>query len=151
MKGPVPVIPVLKPTDHDIQTLPRLQLTSSDILWNPNDLFCNYTEEPIEAWYNDDPVYQRMSRMQILENVSSRNKTISSITGSPRPNKCDASYLARLWGIGLKAAQQTLESTLQNSIRTTNELPLKSNYFDKRVDCRCRYGRRYGFNYSEEK
>ena len=32
-----------------------------------------------------------------------------------------------------------------------NKLPLKSNYFDKRVDCRCGYGRGYGFKFSEEK
>ncbi len=30
-------------------------------------------------------------------------------------------------------------------------LPLKSNYFDKRVDCRCGYGRGYEFTSSQKK
>ena len=124
MKGPVPVIPVTKPTDIEVQTLPRLQLTSSDTLWNPNELFGNYTEESGNAWYDNDPVYQMISGMEILENVATRDKMISSIIGSPRSNKCDARYLAKLWGIGLKAAQRTIDSTTQTSRRTSNELGL---------------------------
>ena len=46
--------------------------------------------------------------------------------------------------------QEALNPTEDNEAKV-DYLPLKSNYFDKRVDCRCGYGQGYGFKYSEEK
>ena len=124
MKGPVPVIPVMRPTEIELQTLPRLQLTSDNILWNPNEIFGSLDDEPGSAWYDDDPTYHMVSGLKTLGNIASRDKVISSISGSVRPNKCDARYLSKLWGIGLKAAQRTIDSTTQTSIRMSNELGL---------------------------
>ena len=137
MKGPVPVVSLLKPTELEVQTLPRLKLTPSDILWNPNEIFRNYIEEPRDIWYDNDPIYHMVSGMEILENVASHDKRISSITSPPKLSKCDARYLARIWGVGLKAAQQTIDSTTQTSIRISNELGLS-----KRVRTRV-HQRRY--------
>ena len=137
MKGPVPVIPVMRPTEIEVQTLPRLQLTSSDIFWNPNEIFGNFDEELQDTWHDNDPTYHMVSGMEILENIATRDTTISSINNSPRSSKCDARYLAKLWGIGLKAAQRTIDSTFQTSIRTSNDLGLS-----KRVRTRV-HQRRY--------
>ena len=111
MKGPVPVIPVMRPTEIEVQTLPRLQLTSSDILWNPNEIFGNFDEELQDTWHDDDPTYHMVSGMEILGNIATRDTIISSINNSSWSSKCDARYLAKLLGIGLKAAQRTIDST----------------------------------------
>ena len=82
MKGPVPVIPVMRPTEIEVQTLPRLQLTSSDILWNPNEIFGNFDEELQDTWHDDDPTYHMVSGMEILGNIATRDTIISSINNS---------------------------------------------------------------------
>ena len=49
-----------------------------------------------------------------------------------------------------KEEYATYDGTYQGFTYWTKN-PLKSNYFDKRVDCQCGYGWGYGFKYSKEK
>ena len=123
MRGPVPVIPILKPTDLEIQTLPRLQLTSDEVIWNPNEIFGNEADIPGNDWYiEDDQDYHHVSGLAMLKNALNHSKMIKSIEGLPRTSKCNANHLSRLWGIGLKAAQRTIDSTTQMSIRSSHGL-----------------------------
>ena len=39
MNGPIPYLPISKPTSNDIEYLPRIKLTADDIEWDPHSIF----------------------------------------------------------------------------------------------------------------
>ena len=41
MKGPVPILPISRPNHNDLEVLPRLQLTSDEVVWDPSSIFGN--------------------------------------------------------------------------------------------------------------
>ncbi len=137
MKGPVPVILVLKPTKYDAQTLPRLQMTSDEILWETHEIFGDQLRDVIINQDIFDPDYYHVSNMDILRNITTHNMSISGVRGTPGSGKCSPDHLAKLWGIGLKAAERTLNSTTQATVRSTDGLGMS-----KRVRTRV-HQRRY--------
>ena len=114
MKGPVPALPVSKPTESDLMVLPKLQLTSDDIIWDPNIIFGDGTESLIQT-YETSTDYD-ISCMMALDKIVEYHE-INSVRNKARDGKCSAAHLAKLWGIGLKAAERTLASTTQLSRR----------------------------------
>ena len=121
MKGPVPVLPVLRPTELEVHTLPRLQLTSSDVTWDPHEIFGQDYSDLVNDWHISDPNYNTVSGMSTLQRIADQYIRTMAVQGSAHNNKCSASFLSDLWGIGLKAAQRTIESTTQRSIKKGNK------------------------------
>ena len=114
MKGPVPVVPISKPTSEDVTLLRKLQLTSDDIPWDPRSIF-GLEDDPINALidYDDDYYISCAMDMHILL----ERHEIKSMRARERDGKCSAAHLAKLWGIGSKAAERTLTATTQLSRR----------------------------------
>ena len=61
MKGPVPALPVSKPTQNELTLLPRLQLTSDDVVWDPNVIFGNTTD--IVQFIRTSPILTTISHV----------------------------------------------------------------------------------------
>ena len=55
-----------------------------------------------------------------LKSVTARDKRLAAVRTSEKGRPVSARRLAKLWGIGLKAAERTLESTTQRVIRTVS-------------------------------
>ena len=108
MKGPVPVLPVSKPNAEDLVLLPKLQLTSDDQPWVPQDIFGNEIEEA-QPYYPIKDEYYISGLMELQGMVYHHN--INSIRNSSRDGKCSAGHLSRLWGIDIKAAERTVTAT----------------------------------------
>lgn len=114
MNGPVPFLPISKPTTDDLTLLPRLQLTSDEVTWEPSIIFGS-THEDSSVIYETDDDYYISGLMQLEEMVSRHN--IFALQASGRDGKCSAAHLSKLWGIGLKAAERTITATTQRSRR----------------------------------
>ena len=79
MNGPIPFLPISKPSENDIDWLPRLKLTSNDIEWDPQSIFntvttsgYNYLEGDFEIAYN-------------IQGVSTLEKIVHTAVGSVYP------------------------------------------------------------------
>ena len=120
MKGPVPVIPVLRPTKFEAQTLLRLQLTSREVLWDPHEICGHEYNEIEDDWHRSDPNYYLFSEISILWSITNRHIKTMVVQSLSHFNKCDTSFLAGLWGIGLIAAQRAIDSTTQTSVRRSD-------------------------------
>ena len=114
MKGPVPVLPVSKPLKEDLMLLPKLQLTSEDVLWSPQEIFGGNTDTYSSYYEGDDDYF--ISGIMEMHRIVELNE-IKSIRNTNKNGKCSASHLSKLWGIGIKAAERTIESTTQLSRR----------------------------------
>ena len=106
----VPALPVSKLTEEELILLPRLQLTSDDVMWDPNVIFGNEFNRPTQL-YGSNLDYD-VSCMMILDNIIEHHN-VSSLGAKAKDGKCSATHLSKLWGIGLKAAERTLSSTTQ--------------------------------------
>ena len=116
MKGPVPVIPVSKPSNDDIMLLPRLQLTSDEVIWEPNIIFGNALEDHGTIYFETNDDYYISGIMQ-LQGIVDQHNTVCSLRTNSMDGKCSATHLSKLWGIGLKAAERTITATTQLSRR----------------------------------
>ena len=114
MKGPVPILPISKPNNHDLEILPRLQLTSDEVIWDPNSIFGSDYED-LSNIYECSEDYH-ISGIMSLHDIINKHQ-INSFRARGKDGKCSASHLSKLWGIGLKAAERTITSTTQLSQR----------------------------------
>lgn len=115
MKGPVPVIPVLKPYHEELTILPGLQLASDDIPWDPHTLFGNELE--IHHSYFDCDNNCKISDIMVEMQRMVDNYEISTLRANSKDGNCSTTHLAKLWGIFIKAANQTITATSQLSKR----------------------------------
>ena len=114
MKGPVPVLNVSKPRVEDLTLLPKLQLTSEDTPWLPHAIFGDGFEDGHTYHECDDDYY--ISGLMEMHKIIEHHK-INSIRNTNKGGKCSADHLSKLWGIGIKAAERTIDSTTQLSRR----------------------------------
>ena len=120
MNGPIPYLPISKPTNEDIEYLPRIKLTSDDIEWDPQEIFNNTSKQVysyLEEDFNISSYVQGISALNAA--VQYHTERISAISHQYN-GKFKAEDLANLWGIGIKAAEKTLKSTTQLSTRHLN-------------------------------
>ena len=117
MHGPIPYLPVSKPTQNDINYLPWVKLTSDEVEWDPHYIF-NEGKTNIYPYLEDDfEISYNIQGLRTLETaISKHESTIAAMTLS-YSGKYSADKLANLWGIGLKAAERTLKFTTQLSTR----------------------------------
>ena len=114
MHGPVPILPVTKPQKGDLKLLPRLQLTSDEIMWEPDKIFGNEYDD--YHYFFDSSEDNYISGVMLLQEAIDLHR-INSLRTKGSNGKCSAAHLAKLWGIGLKAAERTITSTTQLSRR----------------------------------
>ena len=117
MNGPIPYIPISKPTQNDIDYLPWIKLTSDEIEWDPHYIFNKGKSNIYPYLENDFEISYNIQGLKIIEMaVDLHDKSIAAMALS-HSNKLSPDKLANLWGIGIKAAQRTLKSTTQTSTR----------------------------------
>ena len=92
--------------------LPRLQLTSEEVIWEPNIIFGNTLENYNSMYYETSDDYYISGMMQ-LQGIIDHHNMICSLRATGMESKCSAAHLSRLWGIGLKAAERTITATTQ--------------------------------------
>ena len=93
MRGPVPILPISKPNDLDIEMLPRLQLTSDDVTWDPGTIFGNGYDDLNELYdYSDDYYIRGVMLLQDMIN----SHEINSLRAKGRDGKCSAAHLSKL-------------------------------------------------------
>ena len=120
MNGPIPYIPVSKPTWNDLENLPRLKLTSDEIEWDPQYIFNGENNGKYPYLEDDSNISYCVQGLGILNEVVNQHELrISALTHNDK-GKLTAERLAHLWGIGVKAAERTLKSTTQLSTRHLN-------------------------------
>ena len=120
MNGPIPFLPISKPTIEDVEYLPRIKLTSDDIEWDPQYLFNGMNSNEYKYLENDTEIYQSIAGITVLEKVVKYHNQCISAVSHLNNGKFKSEDLANLWGIGLKAAQKTLKATTQLSTRHLN-------------------------------
>ena len=120
MNGPIPYLPISKPTQNDIEWLPRITLTSDEHEWDPQFIF-NGKDTNLYTYLenNFDTPYYIQGLTSLHEMVNHNEKRISSLRYSTgemfSPDK-----LARLWGICINSTKRTLKATTQLSTRYLN-------------------------------
>ena len=57
MKGPVPILPVSKPCRNDLELLPRLQLTTNEIMWEPKIILGNEYNDHSHVFESSDDYF----------------------------------------------------------------------------------------------
>ena len=120
MNGPIPYLPISKPTSNDIEYLPRIKLTADDIEWDPHSIFNEPNVSEYKYLEHDFDISWNIQGISTLKQVvQSHSNRISAITHLNN-GKFKAEDLANLWGIGINAAQRTLKSTTQLSTRHLN-------------------------------
>ena len=120
MNGPIPYVPVSRPSQHDIEYLPRLTLTRDDVEWDPQYIF-NEGQQTIHPYLENDYIlsYDIQGLRALSEMVTQHESRISALAHM-NSGKLTANEIATLWGIGIKAAERTLRSTTQLSTRHLN-------------------------------
>ena len=120
MNGPIPYLPISKPSINDIEYLPRIKMTADDIDWDPHRIFnqphlseYKYLEQDFDISYN-------IQGVGILRRVIQTHNTRVAAISHLYNGKFNANDLANLWGIGINAASKTLKSTTQLSTRHLN-------------------------------
>ena len=118
--GPIPYIPISKPTQNDIEWLPRITMTSDENEWGPLFIFNSNDTNLYTYLENDFDILHNIQCLTSLrEMVNHHEKRISSLKYSAS-KKSSPDKLARLWGIGINAAKRTLKTTTQLSTRYLN-------------------------------
>ena len=120
MNGPIPYIPVSKPTLIDLENLPRFKLTSDEIEWDPQYIFKGMNDSKYSYLEGDADIAYCIQGLGILNEVVSQHEMRVSALAHKEKGKINAERLAYLWGIGIKAAERTLKSTTQLSTRHLN-------------------------------
>ena len=135
--GPLPYLPVRRPTKWEIDNCPRLQL-SDRVPWDPFSLknsFCatsfNDGENIIDSLDDVDPISAELMSTQ-LYNVLSMSTSIELNDGedvslisalkSKQKSTMTAAELSKHLHIGLKTAAKTLKATTHQCIRSTGLL-----------------------------
>ena len=117
MNGPIPFLPISKPSENDIEGLPRLKLTANDIEWDPQNIFNSMNTGGYKYLEEDFEIAHTIQGVSTLEKIAhTHSQRISSISHMHN-GKFKAEDLANLWGIGVKAANKTLRATTQLSTR----------------------------------
>ncbi len=114
--GPVSYLPVRFPNDEEMNFCERLELTCGDSAWDPsclnglNQISATQTipSSPLEDELLQSNLYSDLSEKVFINAIS--HSTSMGQHQSPES-------LAKLWHIGLEAAQRTLKATTQDSIR----------------------------------
>lgn len=133
--GPMPYLPVRKPTNEELLTCDEIVFTGLDE-WNPYEFsLINATTSIVHGeymnlpeWdYDEDYYYDLMSFRQ-LSQVNTEQLLLNdidrftSVFGSKKKESLTPIELSRLWKIGLKTATRTLKATTHQCIRTTGAL-----------------------------
>ena len=120
MNGPIPYLPISKPSTNDIEFLPRIKLTSDDIEWDPYAIFNEQRTNEYKYLEHDFDISWNIQGLNTLDHIinvhSKRILAISHLNNG----KFKAEDLANLWGIGTNAAQRTLNATTQLATRHLN-------------------------------
>jgi hypothetical protein len=114
--GPVSYLPVRFPNDEEMNFCERLELTCGDAAWDPsclnglNQISATRTtpSSPLEDELLQSNLYSDLSEKVFINAIS--HSTFMGQHQSPES-------LAKLWHIGLEAAQRTLKATTQDFIR----------------------------------
>ena len=120
MNGPIPYLPVSKPSLNDVEYLPRIQITSDEIEWDPHSIF-NTSQPSVYKYLEQDlDISWNVKGTNILSQiVQTHNSRISAIAHL-NDGKFKADDLANLWGIGSSATARTLKATTQLATRYLN-------------------------------
>lgn len=114
LHGPVPFIPVRKPTKDEFHSCEHVILTSFE-RWDPN-LFLSDATHNISKFHFDNGEKERyhdVSPSSITHIMSTVLDCIQNVWSVKHTKKgeIDASYLSKLWDIPLKVARKTLAAT----------------------------------------
>ena len=114
MNGPVPFIPVRKPTDNDLEFCEIYDITSPEE-WNPSHIFGDSHDfQHISAvdleLHKSSPDHLIFSEYNIQHMMNNIHISSSSLT---RKREMDPQTLAELWNIPLDSAKRTLHSTIR--------------------------------------
>ena len=120
MNGPIPYIPVSRPNKEDIEWLPRLKLTRDDVEWDPQFIF-NEGQKNIHPYLEDDfNISYNIQGLRALNDIVNQHENRIAAITHLNTSKLTGNDLAKLWGIGIKAADRTLKATTQLSTRYLN-------------------------------
>ena len=133
--GVLPYLRVRRPTNKELDSCKRLQLTSEGE-WNPNDFNGILSSMQHEQSQDDingnhhDPTSKQLLHSNLASILAAQpmlypnNETYSTLSAikSVSKNTITPEALSKLWGIGLKTASRTLKSTTHKCIRSTGLL-----------------------------
>ena len=113
MNGPVPYLPVRKPTADDIASCEIFDITSPEE-WNPSLIFNNHhdfqhvsnVEIEIKKFSVDSYIFNDTELQLMMQNIFCISSTHHTKKGEINPQS-----LARLWNIPLEHAKRTLQTT----------------------------------------
>ena len=81
MNGPIPYLPISKPTQNDIEYLPRVKLTSDDIEWDPHYIFNDGKDNSYPYLEEDFEISHSIQGLKALEDVVDQHqKSIAAAT-----------------------------------------------------------------------
>ena len=136
--GPLPYIPVRRPTNEEILTCDEIILTSTND-WDPYDelsfhLYNVNSEDDFNTSFeydspdDNDDIFDLMGHRALSQLDSHRilkeatNNNFIHATTSVKKDSLSPSNLSKLWRIGLKTAERTLKSTSHQCIKTAGDL-----------------------------
>ena len=120
MNGPIPYIPITKPSLNDVEYLPRIKLTSDDIEWDPHKIFNEPRPNEYKYLERDFDISYNIQGINLLREIVQTHTTRVAAIAHANDGKFKANDIANLWGIGSKAAERTLKATTQLSTRHLN-------------------------------
>ena len=140
--GPLPYIPVRRPTPKELDTYPIIDMTTRDVSWDPHDpihqvgaISMTFHNEFIpqdddvlatELFQSDIGLVASSNiQMDIHEHSDDPTQyTVSHIAASlsRQSRSLTADKLCSLWHCGLASAQRTLQATTHECVRTTEAL-----------------------------
>lgn len=116
LNGVISYFPVRTPTQEELDTCDRYELTAIDPVWEPHS--DSLADEESLISHVDGSINHAYKR-QIFAVELDPTYTISSLLASKSQSSIDPQVLAKYWGIGLLSAKKTLEVTTQRAIRST--------------------------------
>ena len=133
LDGVLPCLYVRRPTQEEIDSCPRVQLTSEDE-WDPREFngimsMSAQSIKPVRT--NDDPLTCELLEYSIASVLAAQpllayNDDSGYYSISPLATKSKASLtpeqLSRLWHIGISTASRTLKATTHKCLRSTGML-----------------------------
>jgi hypothetical protein len=156
LQGPISYFPTRAPTQEELDTCLRINLTDES-LWDPHsDTFQHNESNALQSLKENDHLKDR-SICSTKRHPSTRNHTamadisntfddkhfltlphtIASTTTATRNPHVDPEALAQRWGIGLQAARNTLKVTTQKGVRSTTH-PIERRFRTRQAQLRYR-------------
>ena len=120
MNGPIPYLPISKPTQNDIEWLPRITITSEEEEWDPQFIFNGRGTNLYSYLENDFDISYNVQGLTTLHEMVDNHEIRFSALKYSNSAKFTPDKLAKLWGIGFNAARRTLSATTQLSTRYLN-------------------------------